>query len=193
MRLIGTEFFYNVVVDGHNPVPTIPDVKDPLTIAVAFVGLREYVAGYHRARRTWDEREAEWAAYHPAQRLFWWAQLGLFALLAFTGFTMYDRIATDPLSWVGWLGVPAAWLAPEVQLQLHIFFALALTAAVIMHIYVAVLPSNWDVLTSVLTGNVETYVIRDGRAPSDRRLGIQTPDESSVWFDGQETEEGTDD
>ncbi|MFB6153900.1 MAG: cytochrome b/b6 domain-containing protein [Halodesulfurarchaeum sp.] len=158
--------FFHVFVDGHNPLPTKQDVIDTLTIVAAFVGLREYVAGYHRARRTFDDREDEWAAYHPAQKLFWWTQLVLFALLAFTGFAMYDRMATDPAAWIGWLGAPAAWLAPETQLQVHIFLALALTAAVMMHIYFAVLPSNWDVLTSMVTGDVDAYVIEADTPPT---------------------------
>lgn len=178
--------FYHVLVDGHNPLPTVQDVKDTLTIAAAFIGLRQYIAGYHRARRTWDEREGEWIAYHPAQKLFWWAQIGLFALLAFTGFAMYDTMAADPPGWVGWLGAPAAWLAPETQLQLHIFFALALTAAVMMHIYFAVLPSNWDVLTSMFTGDVEAYVVRSEGEHHSTDDGLHgTSGESTVATDGQ--------
>lgn len=151
--------FYHVVVDGHNPVPTGEDVRTVLAILAAFVGLRGYVSGYHRARRTWDADDGEWVAYHPAQKLFWWTQLVLFALLAFTGFAMYDRMVADAPVWIGWLGAPAAWMAPETQLQTHIFFAFALTAAVAMHIYFAVLPSNWDVLKSMFTGDVEAYVV----------------------------------
>lgn len=183
--------FYHVVVDGHDPVPTVQDLKDTLTIVAAFVGLRQYVAGYHRARRTWDERDEEWAAYHPAQKLFWWTQLGLFALLAVTGFAMYDTMAAAPPWWVGWLGAPAAWLAPETQLQLHVFFSLALTAAVLMHIYFAVLPSNWDVLTSMVSGEVEAYVIPDDDQP-DRAVEGSGPsaDDPAMRADGTGTGSG---
>jgi formate dehydrogenase subunit gamma len=168
--------FFHVYVDGHNPMLTVQDVKDALTVTAAFVGLRQYISGYHRARRTYDDRDGHWAAYHPAQKMFWWTQLILFALLAFTGFAMYDRIATDAPVWIAWLGAPAAWLAPETQLQLHIFFALALTGAVGLHIYFAVLPSNWDVLGSMWSGEVNAYIVDDdGRRPPVE----ESPDDST--------------
>ncbi|MFB6072164.1 MAG: cytochrome b/b6 domain-containing protein [Halobacterium sp.] len=176
--------FYHVVVDGHDPTPTAADVRDTATIVAAFVGLRSYVAGYHRARRAWDAEDGEWVAYHPAQKLFWWTQLALFALLAFTGFAMYDRMAADPPAWVGWLGAPAAWLAPETQLQVHVFLALALTGAVLLHVYFAVLPGNWDVLGSMVTGDVDAYVVRGDDDSTEEAGDADAGDAAPAAADG---------
>jgi Ni/Fe-hydrogenase 1 B-type cytochrome subunit len=180
--------FYHGYVDGHSPMLSREDLAAIVTIVAAFVGLREYVTGYHRARRTWDETTGEWRVYHPAQKLFWWTQMGMFALLAVTGFAMYDRMAAAPPAWIGWLGAPAAWLAPEALVQLHIFFALALTGAVAMHIYFAVLPSNWDVLRSMVTGEVEAYLVREEDTPGEP--GPSTGSGAPVASAGQETPEG---
>jgi Ni/Fe-hydrogenase 1 B-type cytochrome subunit len=168
-------FFYNIV-DGHSPMLTREDLRDLVAIGAAIVGVREYLGGYHRARRTWDDREGEWDAYHPAQKLFWWNQMILFAALTVTGFAMYETMAAAPPWWVSWLGAPAAWLPGELQFQLHIFLAFSLTGAVILHIYFAVLPSNWDILRSMVYGEVNAYVIRDNNEEATPDAGSEGED-----------------
>ncbi|MFB6152082.1 MAG: cytochrome b/b6 domain-containing protein [Haloarculaceae archaeon] len=171
--------FYHVVVDGHGQLIGLDDVKETLTIGAAFVGLRKYVSGYHHARRTWDVSEGDWLAHHPAQKGFWWMQMAAFAVLATTGFAMYDRLAADAPVWVGWLAAPAAWLAWETLKQVHLFFALAFTGALTLHVYFALLRSNRDVLVSMVTGSLRGYVVEGdggGTAPDRGRDGSDVPD-----------------
>jgi cytochrome b subunit of formate dehydrogenase len=189
--------FYHVYVDGENPVPDLGDVREMATIGLAFVGLRPYIAGYHHARRTWNAAEAEWVAYHPVQKLFFWTQLVLLAVLAATGFEMYARLVADAPAWAVWLGAPAAWLDWEALKQLHLFVALAFTAAVVLHVYFAVLRGNWDILRSMVTGRLDAYVVAgddgegDASTESGESGGSGRSGGHSAESAGSDTESGT--
>ncbi|WP_181691595.1 cytochrome b/b6 domain-containing protein [Natronomonas sp. LN261] len=150
---------YHVYVDGHRQLAELEDVRVTARIAQAFVGLKSYIPGYHRARETYDEEESDWVAYHPMQKtFFWWVSI-FFGLLALTGFGMYAEIRTDPARWVELLGFLSPILPFELMLQIHLLLAFVVVAMVLGHVYFAVLPSNHDALKSMIFGDMEAYVL----------------------------------
>lgn len=157
--------FYHVLVDGHRPWPTVSelrelkDVRELLAIACAFLCLRKYISKYHDARRSWNKDEGEWVAYHPMQKLFFWIQLGLLVGVVITGFGMFDHITTEVPVWVTWFGIFDAWAPYEVLKQFHHFLAFAWVGSVAFHAYFPLLPGNWDVLRSMVTGRLYAFIV----------------------------------
>lgn len=157
--------FYHVFVDGHRPVPTraelrqLKDLRELLAIGAAFVGIRKYISKYHDARRSYDEDEGEWVAYHPMQKLFFWLQLALLAGVTITGFGMFEYITTAVPEWVHWLGFLSGTASYELLKQIHHFLAFAWVGAVAFHAYFPVLPGNWDILRSMITGRVYAFLV----------------------------------
>jgi thiosulfate reductase cytochrome b subunit len=157
--------FYHIVVDGHRPWPTtaelrqLKDVRELLAIGAAFVGLRRYISKYHDARRSFNEEEAEWVAYHPMQKLFFWIQMGLLVGVVVTGFGMFEYITTQTPWWVHWLGIFQEYVSYEVLKMGHHFLAFAWVGAVAFHAYFPLLPGNWDVLRSMVTGRIYAFLV----------------------------------
>ncbi|SDJ64014.1 Cytochrome b subunit of formate dehydrogenase [Halovenus aranensis] len=152
---------YHVFVDGHRQLAEPDDVRVTVRVAQAFVGLKSYIPGYHRARETYDEKEGDWVAYHPMQKtFFWWVSI-FFGVLAVTGFSMYAEMLGDPVWWVEVLGFLSPWLAFEHLLQLHLLVAFIVLAMVLGHVYFAVLPSNHAALKSMVFGDIDAYVVRE--------------------------------
>ena len=152
---------YHVFVDGHRQLAELDDIRVSVRVAQAFVGLKSYIPGYHRARETYDEEDGDWVAYHPMQKtFFWWVSI-FFGLLAITGFSMYAEMMTDPVWWVGIVGFLSPWLPFEFLLQIHLLLAFLIVAMVIGHVYFAVLPSNHAALRSMVFGDMDAYVLRE--------------------------------
>ena len=152
---------YHVFVDGHRQLAELDDIRVSVRVAQAFVGLKSYIPGYHRARETYDEEDGDWVAYHPMQKtFFWWVSI-FFGLLAVTGFSMYAEMMTDPVWWVGVVGFLSPWLPFEFLLQIHLLLAFLIVAMVIGHVYFAILPSNHGALKSMVVGDMDAYVLRE--------------------------------
>jgi formate dehydrogenase subunit gamma len=153
---------YHIYVDGHRQLAEMDDVRVTVRVAQAFVGLKSYIPGYHRARETYDEEEGDWVAYHPMQKtFFWWVSI-LFGLLALTGFAMYADMRTDPIWWVETLGFLSPWLPFELLLQIHLLLAFLVFTMVLGHVYFALLPSNHGALKSMVFGDIDAYVLEEG-------------------------------
>ncbi|WP_168216298.1 cytochrome b/b6 domain-containing protein [Halorussus halobius] len=152
---------YHVYADGHRQLAELADVREAIHIGQAFVGLKSYIPGYHEARQTYDESERDWVAYHPMQKtFFWWISI-LFGVLVLTGFGMYAEMRADPVWWVEVLGFLDAWVGMVVLKQVHLLVFFLVVAMVFGHVYFAVLPSNWDVLRSMVFGEMDAYVLRE--------------------------------
>ena len=157
--------FYHVVVDGNRPWPDMEelreaeDVRELLAIAGALVGFRKYIAEYHEARRSWNETENEWVAYHPMQEVFFYIQLGLLAGVTLTGFGLYVYITPQIPGWAATLGFLAGPLSYEVLKQFHHFLLFAWIGGVAFHAYFPLLPGNWDMMKAMITGRLYSFIV----------------------------------
>ncbi|MFB6109720.1 MAG: cytochrome b/b6 domain-containing protein [Halodesulfurarchaeum sp.] len=151
--------YYHVIRDHHDVLPDKTDIVLTVNVVLAFFGRREYPSNYHKARRTWDQRAREWMTGHPAQKLYFWFMAGFIVLIALTGFASYSIIAADPPGWILTLGFLADSMTLETLKQVHFVLAAVITAMVLMHAYFAFLPSNWDMLKSMITGEMRIYYV----------------------------------
>ena len=158
--------FYHIYADGNRPWPDMEelreadDIRELLAIAGALLGLRKYIAEYHEARRSWNQDEGEWVAYHPMQEVFFYIQLGLLLFVTLTGFGLYEYISTTPIPW--WaqiLGFLAGPLTYEALKQAHHFLLFAWVGSVAFHAYFPLLPGNWDMFKSMFTGRLYSYIV----------------------------------
>jgi Ni/Fe-hydrogenase 1 B-type cytochrome subunit len=151
--------FYYVYVDDHRQLLELADIQVGTAIAGAFVGLREYLPYYHEARRTYDDAEDVWMAHLPMQKTFFWWIAIFIGLLALTGFGMYRAMLTDPAWWLVALGFMETWFSFELLKQLHLVLTFVSASMVAFHIYFAAMPSNWDILKSMVFGDLEAHVV----------------------------------
>ncbi|MFQ3294801.1 MAG: Ni/Fe-hydrogenase 1 B-type cytochrome subunit [Halobacteriales archaeon] len=160
--------YYYVFVDKHHQLLELADIQVGTAIAEAFVGLRKYLPYYHDARRAYDDEEGDWIAHHPMQKTFFWWIAIFIGILALTGFGMYREMATESTWWINALGFLGGWLALERLKQIHLLLAFVTGVMVLLHIYFAVLPSNWDILESMVFGDVKAYMVH-GEQDSDEQ------------------------
>lgn len=158
--------FYYVIVDDHRQLLEIADIQVGVAIASAFAGLRKYLPYYHDARRAYDEDEGDWMAHHPMQKTFFWWIAIFMGVLALTGFGMYREMTTEPTWWVDGLGFLAGWFSFELLKQVHLLLAFVTASMVLFHVYFAVIPSNWDVLRSMVFGDLKAFVVHGERSVS---------------------------
>lgn len=164
MTLIVFTFYHNVV-DDHRLLISRTQIKEQLVIAFAFVGLLRYIPGYKQARRTYDTDREHWVGYHPTQTAFWYALWFFVIVLTLTGFALWADIATDPAWWITTLGFMEGWLPFERMLQLHLVATFLTLMVIAVHIYVALLPGNWDFMGSMLDGTVAAWVVDEETRP----------------------------
>ena len=184
--------YYYVLVDKHHQLLEMADIQVSFDIAEAFVGLKKYMPYYHDARRAYDEDEGDWIAHHPMQKTFFWWIAIFIGILALTGFGMYREMATESTWWIDALGFLAGWLAFETLKQIHLLLAFITAMMVLFHIYFAVLPSNWDVLRSMVFGHVNAYIVHgDREEPAEQSSqGGPTPTAADGGQTAERTSEG---
>jgi Ni/Fe-hydrogenase 1 B-type cytochrome subunit len=170
--------FYYVVVDDHRQLLEIADIQVGTAIATAFIGLRDYLPYYHDARRAYDEDEGDWMAHHPMQKTFFWWIAIFIGLLALTGFGMYRAMITDPSWWLVALGFMESWFAFELLKQIHLILTFIAASMVAFHIYFAVMPGNWDVLKSMVFGDLEAYIVHSDTSEDRSTVADGGTDES---------------
>lgn len=157
--------YYHWVVDEHNLLLSKAQIKEQLVIVFALVGLVRYIPGYKQARRAYDEDRDHWVGYHPAQTAFWYAVWFFVIVLTLTGFALWAEISTQPPWWLSSLGFMEGWLPFERMLQVHLVATFLTLMAIAVHVYVAMLPGNWDFLGSMLNGSVKAWVVDEERRP----------------------------
>ena len=160
--------YYHVVADGDSILVSVGQIKEEIIIALSFVGLASYIPGYKKARRTYDEDEEEWVGYHPMQTVFWYVTWFFVAVLTLTGFALWAEIATDPVWWVSTLGFMEGWLAYENMLRIHLVATFFVIAAVAIHAYFPMMPSNFDMTMSMVHGKVKGWSVDEETRPESR-------------------------
>lgn len=157
--------FYHKFADGHKLLVTREQIKEEIIIALSFLGLMKYIPGYKKARRTYDEDREEWVGYHPMQTVFWYVTWFFVVLLTLTGFALWNGLATDPARWIAVLGFMDGWVTYETMLRLHLIATFWVLAAVAIHAYFPVMPSNWDVMKSMVVGTLDGWRVDDETRP----------------------------
>jgi len=171
---------YHRFADGHRLLVTPTQIKEEMVIALSFLGLMKYIPGYKKARRTYDEDEAEWVGYHPMQTVFWYVTWFFVIVLTLTGFALWAALAMDPAWWLAALGFMDGWVTYETMLRLHLIATFWVLAAIGVHVYFAVMPGNWDFLRSMVVGTVEGWRVGEGTRPEiDESAGEPTPTEGA--------------
>ncbi len=128
------------------------DIEDTITIAKSWLGLTKAYPEYG----TYDvEKKQFYGKYHPVVKMKYWADACFVGFAAITGYIMYyESVANYAGSLLGFLGLPLAlaWIR-AIHFIVFIYFLVSLSG----HIYLSVLPVNWEVLKSMITGkeNVE--------------------------------------
>lgn len=167
--------YFSLVVDGKRAIVTLDQVKEQIIIAFAMVGLASYIPGYKKGRRTYDEEQEEWVAHHPMQTAFWYATWGFALLLALTGFALWAELSTDPAGYITALGFVGGWFAYETILRVHLLSTFLFLASVAVHAYVALLPSNRDLVLSMVNGKLKVWSV-DGMSRPEPQGMAETKD-----------------
>lgn len=157
--------FYAFVVDKKQFVMTRKQIEEQIIITLAFVGLASYIPGYKKSRRCIEEETGHWIGHHPMQTAFWYVTWFFVGLLSLSGFALWANLSSDPAGWVSALGFMQAWFGFELLLRIHLVATAWVLAAVALHAYFAVMPSNWDILKLMLDGNLYGWLISEEDKP----------------------------
>lgn len=161
--------YYHAVADGHHLLVSIDQIKEEIVIALSFVGLTSYIPGYKNARKTYDETEGEWQAAHPMQTVFWYITWFFVGVLTLTGFALWDNMASDPAWWISGLGFLSGWFGHTLLLRAHLLSTFFVVAAVGVHAYFPLMPSNLKYLKSMFTGQIKGWRIDEDSQPDTDR------------------------
>jgi thiosulfate reductase cytochrome b subunit len=130
------------------------DIKDTITIAKSWLGLTKEYPEYG----TYDVQKKQfYKKYHPVVKMKYWADAYFVGFAAITGYIMYyESVANYAGSLLGFIGLPLAltWIR-AIHFIVFIYFLVSLSG----HIYLSLIPVNWEVLKSMITGkeNVEVH------------------------------------
>lgn len=157
--------FYAFVVDKKQFVMTRKQIEEQIIITLAFVGLASYIPGYKKSRRCIEEETGHWIGHHPMQTAFWYVTWFFVGLLSLSGFALWANLSSDPAGWVAALGFMQGWFGFEALLRIHLVATAWVLAAVALHAYFALMPSNWDILKLMLDGNLYGWLISEEDKP----------------------------
>ncbi len=160
--------YYSLIVDGKRALITREQIQEQIVIVLAFLGLASYIPGYKKARRSYDAENEEGIAHHPTQTAFWYVTWLFVGLLTLTGFALWSSLATDPAWWVSALGFMEGWFAYETVLRIHLIATFWVLAAVALHAYFPLMPSNHDMLFSMIHGKLKGWRLEADDRPEQR-------------------------
>lgn len=124
----------------------IKDIKDTIMIAQSWLGISKKYPEYG----TYDvEKKRFYGKYHPVVKMKYWADTWFVGFAAISGFAMYY---SNVLGFLNSIGIPFdfAWMR-AIHFLVFIYFVVSLSG----HIYLSIIPVNWEVLKSMVTGKEE--------------------------------------
>jgi len=160
--------FYAFVVDKKQLLLSRKQLEEQVIITLSLLGLASYIPGYKKARRSIDEESGHWIGHHPMQTVFWYVTWGFVGILTLSGFGLWASLSSDPAWWVSGLGFLNAWIGFELMLRIHLVATAWVLAAVAIHAYFALMPSNWDLLSLMYDGKLYGWLINDENRPESR-------------------------
>lgn len=129
------------------------DIKDTITIFKNFLGLTKAYPEYG----TYDtQKNRFYGKYHPVIKMKYWADAYFVGFAAITGYSLYYSSVLDYINYfLGFVGLNLAvtW-AKALHFLIFIYFLISLTG----HIYLSLIPVNWELLKSMITGKEHAEV-----------------------------------
>jgi cytochrome b subunit of formate dehydrogenase len=145
-------YFLYVEKDLLSQIIRPRDIKKLWQLALNFIGVRkEYPLRLHR----YDLKNKVWVdKYHPMQKFFLWAEVILLLLAAVTGYGMYKILyyGGAQIGFLATFGFIAEYMSLVAMKKLHFAILLFFAAILPYHIYLALIPVNWDLLKSNIYG-----------------------------------------
>ncbi len=130
------------------------DIKDSITIFKNFLGLTKEYPEYG----TYDiQKKQFYGKYHPVVKMKYWGDAYFVGFAAISGFSLYYLSVYNYinyyLNFIG-LEINLLWFR-AIHFIIFIYFLISLTG----HIYLSLLPVNWELIKSMITGkeNVEVH------------------------------------
>ncbi len=130
------------------------DINDTITIFKNFLGLTKEYPEYG----TYDTQKKQfYGKYHPVIKMKYWADAYFVGFAAITGYSLYYASVLNYVNYfLGFVGLPLAitWIR-AIHFLVFIYFLVSLSG----HIYLSLIPVNWELLKSMITGkeNVEVH------------------------------------
>jgi len=140
-------YIYSVTGDLKELIPYVSDISFFKDMTRNFLGL----STYYPEHSTYDVRaDRYYKKYNPGQKLVYWGILFFLLLQGITGFAMF---------WPDQFGLVSSILGGIVSVRaLHLALTYAVLGLVTMHIYMAVIPRNWQSLKSMFLGTASEHV-----------------------------------
>lgn len=132
------------------------DIKDTLTIFKNFLGLTKAYPEYG----TYDtQKKRFYGKYHPVIKMKYWADAYFVGFAAISGFSLYYSSVYNYinyyLNFVG-LEINLLWFR-AIHFAVFVYFLISLTG----HIYLSLIPVNWELLKSMITGKENAEVHKE--------------------------------
>lgn len=140
-------YIYGVTGELKELMPSISDIGFMWNMARNFLGF----STYYPEHSTYDVRANRYyKKYNPGQKVVYWGILFFLLLQGLTGFAMY---------WPDKFTFVTAILGDLVNARaLHLALMYAILGLVTMHIYMAIIPQNWESLKSMFRGGASEHL-----------------------------------
>jgi Ni,Fe-hydrogenase I cytochrome b subunit len=151
-------YFLYIDRDLGRQIIGLRDLRDLWHLALNFIGIRR---GYPLRLHRYDLKRKVWVdKYHPLQKFFLWVEILLIILAAGTGYGLYKLLyySSPGIGFLGSLGFIANYMSLAAMKKLHFGVLLFFAAILPFHIYLAVIPVNWDLLKSNIYGKFPAKV-----------------------------------
>jgi cytochrome b subunit of formate dehydrogenase len=133
------------------------DIKNLWNLALNFLGIRKkYPLRLHR----YDPKKRVWIdKYHPMQKFFLWTEIFLIILAAVTGYGLYKLMYYNvDIGFLAAFGFITNYMSLATMKQIHFGILLLFATILPFHIYLALIPVNWDLLKSNIYGKFPAKV-----------------------------------
>jgi thiosulfate reductase cytochrome b subunit len=151
---IGHLYMMSVTGDRRAMWVEMKDIKDTITIAKNWLGITKEYPEYG----TYDVQKKEfYGKYHPVVKMKYWGDAYFVGFAAISGFSLYYSSVLSFINYyLGFIGleINLLWFR-AIHFIVFIYFLVSLSG----HIYLSLIPVNWEVLKSMITGkeNVEVH------------------------------------
>lgn len=151
-------YFLYVERDLGSQIIRPRDIGQLWSLGLNFLGIRrEYPLRLHR----YDLKKKVWVdKYHPMQKFFLWVEILLILLAAVTGYGLYKLLyySSANIGFLAAFGFITNYISLAAMKQIHFGVLLFFAAILPFHIYLALIPVNWDLLKSNIYGKFPAKV-----------------------------------
>ncbi len=146
-NLILLLYFLAVDDDIERQIVRLKDITNIIKITLNFVGVKKEYPPLH----SYDLQKKEWTnKYHPMQKFFLWLEILLIVVAALAGYAMFKILYYGEAGILSPLGFLAQYLSIETLKAVHFTVFLFFVAILPFHIYLALIPVNWNLLKAMV-------------------------------------------